>query len=214
MKRQYLAETILILMLLTLLSCQSTSTLDRIREIEKLEGKDRIEAYQKEAEENPEPELLYNLAYHQLEEGDAESAILTARNALEANPEFLRMRFLLLLSYREAGLENAYLKTLEEIGEELPYDKEIQGMLLDEYKERRDYEKMTSIARWILTFDPQNERALKALSYESDYLFELTDMFDFEKVMETLPEMKTSSHVGEDAKMDWIRDIYVLPFLF
>ena len=201
-------------MLLTLLSCQSTSTLDRIRELEKLEGKERIEAYQRETELNPEPELLYNLAYHQLEQGDFENAILTARDVLEGNPEFLRMRFLLLLSYREAGYENAYLKTLEEISAELPYDEEIQGMLLEEYRKRRDYERMTATARWILTFAPTDERALKALSFESEYLFELTDMFDFEKVMETLPEMKTSSHVGEDAKMDWIRDRYVLPFLF
>ena len=215
MKRLYLARLLSILLLvLSILSCQSTGTLERIRDIEKLEGNARIEAYEKEIERNSAPELLYNKAYHELESGDTESAIATAEAALEEDPGFLRMRFLLLLSYREGGRRDEYLETLQEIASEIPYEREIQMMLLEEYREKHDYNRMVETAKWILEIDPKNEKALKALSYESEFIKDVSGMFDLEKIISELPEIETSSFLKEDEVMDTIRERYTLPFLF
>ena len=214
MKRQYLAKASVLLLSLSLLSCQSTDALERIKELERLDGSARIEAYEEEIERNPLPELIYNKAYHELESGDVDSAISTAEKALEDDPGFLRMRFLLLLSYREAGNREEYLRVLEDIAREIPHDGEIIKLLLEEYRVERDYLKMTETAKWLLAIEPDNEKALKALSYESPYIKDLSGIFDLEKVIETLPEIKISSPYEEDIISDFIRERYTLPFLF
>ena len=214
MRRQYWVKASILLVALALISCQSTDTMERIRELEKLKGNARIEAYGKEIERSPAPELLYNKAYHELESGDTESAIATATAALEEDPGFLRMRFLLLLSQREAGNDEGYLETLEEIAREIPHDREIINLLLEEYRLGRDYRKMTETARWLLALDPKNTKALKALSYESDYMKDISGFFDLEKVIGELPDLDITSHAGGDTVNDFIRERYILPFLF
>ena len=216
MKRQYLAKILIASAIGTslLMSCQSTGSLDMIRELENLKGKERIEAYAEEIGRNPQPELLYNLSFHQMEEKDYKGAISTAKRALDENPEYLRMRFILLISYRELGYGNAYGKTLEDIAREIPYDREIIELLLDHYQEERRYDEMVKAARQLLKLDPESEKAMSALSYESEYMKRLSGYFELDKVIETLPEIETSSRFREDELMDRIRERYLLPFLF
>ena len=98
-----------------------------------LHGDEAAGFYEEAVAETETPQLYYNLAYFQLESGDAEAAITTADRALEIFPEYLRFRYLKAYALRSEKRYHAYEMELEGILAEDPGNMTIRTMLLDHY---------------------------------------------------------------------------------
>ena len=134
-----------------------------------LHGDEAAGFYEEAVAETETPQLYYNLAYFQLESGDAEAAITTADRALEIFPEYRRFRYLKAYALRSEKRYHAYEMELEGILAEDPGNMTIRTMLLDHYVTIGRKADAARIAREVLRRDPENRTALSALAPYSSF---------------------------------------------
>ena len=152
------------IIILTLASCASTA-IEEDGFLEKgyaLTGEEAAEIYLEGIEEEPSPELWYNLAYSYLEAEDYDKAIDAAEEAKALYPDMIRFDYLILYAYRESGRMYSYEKELERVHSQYPANKDISEMLLKAYSGARRPESIP-IARQLLQRDPSNDAAIRAL---------------------------------------------------
>ena len=134
-----------------------------------LHGDEAAAFYEEAVAETKTPQLYYNLAYFQLEAGDAGGAISTADRAIELFPEYLRFRYLRAYALRSEKRYHAYEMELEGILAEDPGNASIRTMLLDHYITIGRKADAARIAEEVLRRDPKNQTALRALSPYSSF---------------------------------------------
>ena len=151
--------------IMLLVSCSTARTAEEESYLDKgyrLQGAEAAEMYIRGIEEEPSPELYYNLAYSYLEEGDFDSAIDTARTASALYPDMIRFDYLEIYAYRESGRMYSYEKALEALHERYPVNDTVSEMLLKAYAGARR-EKGIEVARSVLERSPSNATAIRIL---------------------------------------------------
>ena len=152
------------IIILTLASCASTA-IEEDGFLEKgyaLTGEEAAGIYLEGIEEEPSPELWYNLAYSYLEAEDYDKAIDAAEEAKALYPDMIRFDYLEIYAYRESGRMYSYEKALEALHERYPVNDTVSEMLLKAYAGARR-EKGIEVARSVLERSPSNATAIRIL---------------------------------------------------
>ena len=154
-------------------SCSSLSDEERaqsyINRAYGLEGNEAAEIYLEGLEDTKSPELYYNLAYSYLEAGEYDKAIETASDALLRYPGRLRFMYLRAFAYKASGRYYSYEKALNTILIFDPGNDEIRDMLLQHYLDTGRKKEAAALAPSVLERHPENENAIRALSYASPF---------------------------------------------
>ena len=161
-----------IICLLILSSCMTAADERAERYIakgERLTGAQAADVYDDAAAEIGTPSLYYNLAYSYLEDGDYESAVETADEAIALFPDMLRFMYLKAYALRESGRYLSYERMLHSILAFDPGNDDIRQLLLDHYLDTGRRSDAAAVGRDMIARDSDNSSALTALGFISDF---------------------------------------------
>lgn len=158
-----------LIIVLTLISCESVNVEAYLEEGYELSGADAAAVYERALTETDSEKIYYNLAYSYIEAGEYDKAIATATSALELYPEMLRFRYLRAYAYRETSRLVSYERELQAILEEDPGNNMIRGLLATYYKNMGLDSKAKSEAMEILRRDPADSTALSVMAGYSEF---------------------------------------------
>ena len=169
MKRQFLARTLTLVLLLAV-SCKSTETASTV--LSTTSSKSAFEAasiYVEEYGKNNDYRLLYNAAYSYIEAGDFDSALSLLNEGISYYPNVIKFHEAKAYVERELGLLDGYITTLSIIYELNPSNlktSELYALALDGAD--RD-EEAIKVSREILRRNSSNQTAIKILSKHFDF---------------------------------------------
>ncbi len=158
-----------LIIVLTLISCESVNVEAYLEEGYELSGADAAAVYERALTETDSEKIYYNLAYSYIEEGEYDKAIATATSALELYPEMLRFRYLRAYAYRETSRLVSYERELQSILDEDPGNNMIRGLLATYYKNMGLDNKAKTEAMEILRRDPVDSTALSVMAGYSEF---------------------------------------------